>query len=459
MNTDALHYLLDRRLGSLEKNKNSIPKEVPQLGLVLWLLCLPLFGLARLFAPEAFHGGEFFLWLFYGLMGALMWGVVLVTRSSGLATELKRRRILEELRPTGLSETDIVDGVATFVARRVAPGALLLGLGLTLVSLANGGGWWSLAIAPGLAVACIWLTYLTQCHGCWTRGGSSSNLLLPALALFGPCVLVGNIDSQLSPWFILAYLLLAPRWLAAVGLKHADALDQKLVVRRKFDSFKSVWKLNPVTARHLVGLAGVRPLSLLFSSFGLLLAVLFSQGMAHIAFTNTAEVNSENFLVFVSMLGLVLGLAAAGRSGKAVAAEGPEGLEALRLSILERSTLVDGWALVGMLRNLVLLLLFTAPLLALGLMSELAVGVVAAWVLAMLGASAVGAYAGTLAVLTGTENFEQKLVGAGFGFCMFAMPCVVIVSMFSATVGLLLLAGTAVAIRVFRTAAIKHLSV
>ena len=62
-------------------------------------------------------------------------------------------------------------------------------------------------------------------------------------------------------------------------------------------------------------------------------------------------------------------------------------------------------------------------------------------------------------MLTGTENFEQKLVGAGFGFCMFAMPCVVIVSMFSATVGLLLLAGTAVAIRVFRTAAIKHLSV
>lgn len=458
MNTNALHYLLDRRLGSLEKNRNSIPNEVPRLGLVLWALCLPMFGLMGMIDPAQGDGSWFFLWLFYGLMGALMWGIVLITRSSGLPTELKRRRILEELRPTGLSEMDIVDGVATFVARRVTPSALLLGFGLTLVALANDGGWASLAIAPALALATIWVTYLTQCHGCWTGGGSSSNLIIPALAMLGPAVALGNLDNPSGPWLCLLYLLLAPRWLAALGLRYADALNQKFFARRKFGSFKSVWQLNPVTARHLVGLAGIRPLSLLLSSFGLLVSIAISQGLAVAAFSHSAERNSENFVVLIGLLTMILGLMAAGRAGRAVAAEGPEGLEALRLSVLERSTLVDGWALVGVVRNLVMLLLFVPGLLAMGLLSELPLAVVAAWMLTLLGASALGAYAGTLAVLSGTENFEQKLVGAGLGVCMFLMPCLVLISLLSALVGVLLLAGSAVAIRVFRTAAIKHLS-
>ena len=45
-----------------------------------------------------------------------------------------------------------------------------------------------------------------------------------------------------------------------------------MVVRRKFDSFKSVWKLNPVTARHLVGL-DVSPLVFLLGVNLLLLAL------------------------------------------------------------------------------------------------------------------------------------------------------------------------------------------
>ena len=337
-----------------------------------------------------------------------------IWRVSSIWSELRERRVLEELQSTGFAVERLVDEVARrsliLTLKIVSP--VLVGVSF----LAHD----ELLVLPlmlaGVAVGAVSFSYTVQVWSIWSNLRWFWALFgLPVLyELFaGSAVATAMLlgDNPLGFFCGGAALCLFPRVVALWGLRRRDQfvrMGRKRLQARGRWRIPVIWRLrNPVLARKFAGRSRVALGVLLLSPFG------FGLVMTNEAVSSCAHQDFETLLGgFFTLASLAMWISfSSARSEQA-----SQTLETLQTTPLSPSEVVDGWACWSLVVP-VGFLFGTAPLLfhfeqpsAVFLAGVGVLGVVA------------GAYLGVQAALSGWRDHSLTVLGVAILMCLGVEP-------------------------------------